>query len=629
MNLLAPLGLLGLLAVPLLVVLYMLRARRQEVVVSSTLLWQRATEELYIRNPLRRLEQNLLLLLQILAVAALALSMARPVVPGGASGGNPLALILDTSASMQATDTPPTRFEVSRKDALALLRKLRPGQEVMVIASAPTPRIVQGLTADHLRAGRAIRSLEPVDSQGDLSGAVTLARAQARQGLRIVLFTDGSEPYLGGPDLDVHLVGRSGENVGIVAVHGGSDPTSGNLLLLRVQNFSLRARRVPVVLYADGRLAGREVVDLTQGEARTLAFPIPSGARELRAVLEAEDALGVDNQAFFVVDPSPLPSVLLVTRGNPFLERALRVLPVRAASRTTPQDPSIWAGAEVVILDRAPPRELLPGRYLLIGTVASNLPVTVEGDIAHPAVAWQDQTHPLLRFVDLTDLTIRRSLRIHPHGGQVLAGGESPLLWIYDGKGIRAILLPFDLEDSDFALKPAFPIFLANALAWLAGVPAGWRAGEELLIPAPVSARQEALLELPSGEKVQLTPRGGFWSWRLDRAGIYSLQTPWGSRRFAANLTSPQESAIAPRFLPSSRPDREGRSPGGAGGGLRELWPLGVGFAFLLALLEWALFLRRMGRPSPRGAGRGSAHWSGWTTPSGQRRVARMRGEGA
>ena len=308
MNLLAPLGLLGLLAVPLLVVLYMLRARRQEVVVSSTLLWQRATEELYIRNPLRRLEQNLLLLLQILAVAALALSMARPVVPGGASGGNPLALILDTSASMQATDTPPTRFEVSRKDALALLRKLRPGQEVMVIASAPTPRIVQGLTADHLRAGRAIRSLEPVGSQGDLSGAVTLARAQARQGLRIVLFTDGSEPYLGGPDLDVHLVGRSGENVGIVAVHGGSDPTSGNLLLLRVQNFSLRARRVPVVLYADGRLAGREVVDLTQGEARTLAFPIPSGARELRAVLEAEDALGVDNQAFFCLlytSPSP------------------------------------------------------------------------------------------------------------------------------------------------------------------------------------------------------------------------------------------------------------------------------------------------------------------------------------
>ncbi len=626
MSFLAPLGFMGLLAIPVLLVLHMLRARRREVVVSSTLLWQRAQEELHARRPLKRLEQNLLLLLQILMIVALSFALARPVVPGGSGGGNPIALVLDTSASMQATDTPPTRFEVSRREALDFLRKLQPGQEVMVLISAPAPRVVTGFTTDHSRVRKAIQSLEPSDSQGDLPGAVTLARAHLKRGLRIVLFTDGSEPYPAGPDVEVRQVGRSGENAGIIAIEGGSDPATQNLVLVRVRNFSPRARHLPIVLYGDGRPVARETVDLAAGEERSLVFQIPPGARELHALLEGRDDLPVDNEAFAVVEPSPLPSVLLVSEGNPFLERALRILPLRAASRTTSQAPSTWAGAEVVILDRTPPVSLPPGRYLLLGTVATNLPLVVEGDIVHPTVAWQDRAHPLLRFVDLTGIRVRRSLLLRPQGGQVLASGEAPLLWIFEEKGTRAVLLPFDLEESDFALKPAFPIFLANALAWLAGFPSGWRAGEELLIPAPGDVGQNALLELPSGEKVRLASQGGFWTWRLHRTGIYRLRTPWGIHRFAVNLSSPQESAIAPRFFPSSGPSPEGHGQGELGTGFRELWPWWIGLALLVALVEWFLFLQRTGRPFPVGMARGSALWRGKVASKDDLRVAQRRG---
>ena len=41
-----------------------------------------------------------------------------------------------------------------------------------------------------------------------------------------------------------------------------------------------------------------------------------------------------------VLDPAPLPAVLLVSQGNPYLERLLQVLPVARAVETRTADPS-------------------------------------------------------------------------------------------------------------------------------------------------------------------------------------------------------------------------------------------------------------------------------------------------
>ena len=62
--------LLGLLALPILV-LYMLKMRRRQVEVSSVLLWQRLLRDREANAPWQRLKRNLLLILQLLLLAAL------------------------------------------------------------------------------------------------------------------------------------------------------------------------------------------------------------------------------------------------------------------------------------------------------------------------------------------------------------------------------------------------------------------------------------------------------------------------------------------------------------------------------------------------------------------------------
>ena len=94
-------------AVPLLVLLYFLKLKRREVVVSSTLLWKRAVQDLQVNAPFQRLRRNLLLLLQLLALAAVLVALAGPVLAGSRGPGQRYVLLIDRSASMNATDVTP------------------------------------------------------------------------------------------------------------------------------------------------------------------------------------------------------------------------------------------------------------------------------------------------------------------------------------------------------------------------------------------------------------------------------------------------------------------------------------------------------------------------------------------
>ena len=120
MSLLAPAALaLGLLAIPI-ILLYMLRLRRREQPISSTFLWRELVRDQAANAPWQRLRRNLLLLLQLLILAALILALARPVLRVPGFGGGSVIVLLDASASMQATDSDAaSRFEDARAEAAA------------------------------------------------------------------------------------------------------------------------------------------------------------------------------------------------------------------------------------------------------------------------------------------------------------------------------------------------------------------------------------------------------------------------------------------------------------------------------------------------------------------------------
>ena len=110
MNFLSPFALLmATLSVPLLL-LYFLKVRRRQMRVSSLLLWEPALRDREASTFFQRLQRDPLLILQILALLALTVALARPAVNVMGQGAKRVAIVMDSSASMKATDVSPSRF---------------------------------------------------------------------------------------------------------------------------------------------------------------------------------------------------------------------------------------------------------------------------------------------------------------------------------------------------------------------------------------------------------------------------------------------------------------------------------------------------------------------------------------
>ena len=96
----------GLLALvpPAIVALYFLKLRREPLEVPSTYLWARTIEDLHVNSLWQRLRQSLLLLLQLLLIALIAHTLPRPGWSGSKLIGKRFVFLIDTSASMSATE---------------------------------------------------------------------------------------------------------------------------------------------------------------------------------------------------------------------------------------------------------------------------------------------------------------------------------------------------------------------------------------------------------------------------------------------------------------------------------------------------------------------------------------------
>jgi len=584
MHLGVPAALWLLAALPLIVLLYMLRARRQEVSISSALLWQRARRDLQVQLPVRRLERNLLLLLQLLAVSIVVLALARPYLSLPAGGGPAIVLVLDTSASMQATDVAPSRFEAARAQALSEIA--RSGGPAMIIEAGPLARAVTGFV-DPATARAALARLRPTDAPAQIDQAVATALAQrpSGRGARVIVFTDHAVAST--PTVEYRILGATGRNLGIAGLR--AEPTvRGTAAIAQVFNAGGAAERVPLTVSLDGRRLLERIIDVPAGG--TVSVPVRvDGQGILEARITPRDPLTVDDAGYAVIGTG-LVRVVLAGERDRALEEALtaagaELLPAREI------DAQALVSADVVILNRTAPVNLPPGNYLLLDAIASNLPVEAHGFVRAPQVLRWSRSHPVMRYVDLHDLSIARALALRPRGGEVLAEGEVPLIWAYGADGIRALVVGFGLHESDLPLQIAFPIFLSNALAWLSGSGAGYEAGQPLIVPA--GPHVDAVLAHPDGSRTALQARGGqFVVPLLDRVGVYSLHVGGRSRRFAVNA-APAESAIAPQQPATARP---GEPAAARAGRAAELAPLFLIAALMVLLVEWAVWLRGLPR---------------------------------
>jgi len=589
---------LAALSIPI-ILLYMLKLRRQDVPVSSTLLWQRLLRDRQANAPWQRLRSNLLLLLQLLILALLVLSLARPFFPTPAIASGNVVLLLDASASMQASDVAPSRFDAARRAARDVLSGLGANDTVTLIAVGPQPQVLASASSDRALLRRALDQAAPSDGIANWEAAFALAAAAASgESAQIVLLTDGAIPSrLPALPGQVRLVqfGRPGDNLGIVAL-AIREGRSGPQAFLRAINTGAAAAEVRVEFRADGALFDVRTLTIpAQGSANITLDDLPYNLTLLEARLDADDPLPLDDIAWAARSAAGSRRVLLVSPGNLFLERALGMLPGVELNRLAPGQPLPADPYDLIVFDGAP-AELPAGNVWLIGAPPGASAVLT--DTAITRVAVQD---PLLRYVDWSSVHILRAWQVEPPAGArvlVEAAGH-PLLYVAERPGGRLAVLTFDLHDSDLPLQIAFPILVANLTGWL--LPPGGvgetaaRPGAPVTIqPAPEADRVAVTtpagqpFTLPVGENIPVFAE-------TNRLGVYQItqidadNNPLRTDYFTVNLFDAAESDIAPREsvwigqteVRTTPPERAGQL---------EIWPWLAAAALGVLAGEWWAF---------------------------------------
>src|SRR5438067_9877108 len=108
-------------AIPALLVLYFLKLRRREVDIASTFLWKKAIQDLQVNAPFQKLRKNLLLLLQLLVLAAALVALARPIIQSTATDEARVVIMIDRSGSMNTIEANGrTRLELAKEQAVRL-----------------------------------------------------------------------------------------------------------------------------------------------------------------------------------------------------------------------------------------------------------------------------------------------------------------------------------------------------------------------------------------------------------------------------------------------------------------------------------------------------------------------------
>jgi hypothetical protein len=562
----APLALLGLAFVPLVLAFWMLKLRRTERTVSSTLLWQRFGEDLQANAPWQRLRRSLLLLLQLLLVIVLAFLAAQPFVERPATLARDLVLVVDASASMAATDVAPSRLEAARQLALDALRDLPAGGRVSVVVAGATPRVVANATTDMGRVRAALAGITATPATADMGEALALASAlAARAGdAQVLVATDAA--FTPPEDLEVAApvtvlqVGRERANQAIVAFAVRSAATAvTRSVFISVANMDLEPTTERVELWGDGRLLEARDLFLDPVSRADIAIDdIPLDVRVLEARLAGDDQLAFDDRAWAIVPPDRLLQVLLVGEGDPYLETALSFLPnvdlwgVKPSEYGTITRPDEF---DLIVFDATLPAALPRVPTLAIAPPRTSPVGTVTGTLEDPALGRPAPDEPLLRHVDLTTLHVAQATRLSlPAWARTVvptAAGD-PLLYTGARDGVATGVLAFEPRRSDLPLQVAFPILVSNLVGELVGAAQAPTSavvpGSLVSLPIPSGATGLRVTR-PDGTTLDLAPAvtGGLTATfaSTEQLGVYTVVPLDPVRASAAPSGSPAGSPAA------------------------------------------------------------------------------------
>ena len=557
-----PLGLLGLVAIPIIILIYILESKYTEQTVSSTYIWELSEKFLKKKNPLSGLAGIISLILQILTVLAVSLAIAHPVftVPNSAYD---YCFILDASSSMSTSSGRSTRFDLAKDEIEDVIRDAKGGSSyTLVTVSGETVTIFSGVTSKDT-AIKLLRTADVSDTHAEHGDLLLAAEEQffENSSMHMYLMTDKS--YLKHDNIEVVTVGKSGDNYALFDL--SHSHSAGKLKVSASVISYLSDTELEIKLTVDKAEALRKSIEVKCGELTPIEVEYTVGKYDTVTLeIVTEDGYMLDNSvtAYNLESEDAAYSTLIVSEREFFLKAVIDALTDSEITVVTPEKyESITAKYGLYVFDSYVPDELPDGAVWLVNADKSvpDSGFGVRGvtelpreDKIEKSNGTSTSVRKLLDGVDGDEIYVSRYVKysgMYLNFATLFTYDSSPLIFAgTNGLGNRQVVIGFDLHDSDFALTSDFIILASNLLEYTFPDVVDnsvYTVGDEVMINILAGA-DSYRAESPSGKDIYVDMSSASTGILLDEVGTYSVTVTLAGQEILYRLYSsadPDESA--------------------------------------------------------------------------------------
>ncbi len=525
-------GWYGFASLLILALLYLMRPKPIEKSIPSLMFFMREKGFSKRIAFFRRLFSNLLFLIQLLALAALAFALTQPYTTLFGTGAiENTVIVLDTSASMQAGNR--------LQDAVASAKSSLHGDVTIILAqNVPLLVLDQGSREE---ASRLLSSIGASDTTSNIGDAILQAGESLKEKTgKVYVYSDfagteGPDPLVAKrilasrniPTEFVNMGGRK-DNAGIIDMALGKSTTKAI-----VKNYYDQEKTVTLAVLSS---SGTQTIEkkILPNSIEIYDFKTPKGDSELR--IDTNDELEIDNHAYISAQGIKKIRVLLVTNADKSnLKTALQSSQdIELQIAEPPVIPNL--DFDIIIIHKVSPGMILPDFYPEAKRKVSNgtsLIITSQDEMTEFSQLLPVEIHRLenssrveTRITNAltTDIDFGIAFKYYnstpKEGATVIAEANGAPMLAMKEEGIGKVIYYGILDDfSDFKTTVSYPIFWSKLINFLTQT-------EDL---NDYNFRTGKIIAAAEGKKY------------MDKAGFYNV----GSKRLSASLLSEKESDIA------------------------------------------------------------------------------------
>ena len=479
MSFIYPLGLLGLIGIPILVLIYIIKSKYSEQTVASTYLWELSERFLKRKRPVSPISGIISLALQVLSVLLISLIVAHPVITVKGSA-NEYCFVLDASAGMQTVEGGESRFDKAKGEIERIVDSSADGSLFTLIKVGGDAAVVFERVEDKRDVKEYLDMIECSDGEFDVASAIAAAQQKFDSNRGIITYLVTDTAYTSVNNMQVLNVATGATNAAISSA--AWDISSGKLTVRASVVSYGEAFSGTVSLYLDGASTPTAVCDVT------LEDGVPFGAvleaptksfNSLKLVLSGSDGLAIDNEyAVYDVKSEGTHKILLVSETPFFLETVFAATGNTKITVISPDEySSSTKGYGLYVFDCCTPSEMPTDGAVWFIDPQGSVPdsgFSVQGDVAlqrGEPIKLTTSSSTLARtltsgvkgegieLIEYVRCSLYRSFTpvFTYNGNPVLFAGTN-------GKGHREVVFAFDIHNSNLPMLVDFVILASNLM---------------------------------------------------------------------------------------------------------------------------------------------------------------------